>query len=361
MPPRRDVVFLGASPRPVTGGEKYNQTVIDRLRAERRVDAVTYADLPADGRGYIASNRWLLARYRRSFRRLVVVEDHFWHPRTFAFSWVARLSGARVVCMVHHLYHRLRRRPWQRWVDRVLEVIALSAAHRVVVNSQSTADDVASLGVRRSRIVIIPPGVARIPDSVGSRPELAARPLRLLAVGAVASRKGLEYLLEALATVSFPFELDLAGDPDYEPAYRSRLEERIDSLGLRDRVRFMGRLDDAQLDAAHREADVFVAPSVWEGFGMAVQDALLYGLPIVATRVGGIPELVRDGEHGLLVPPRDPAALAHALERLAADPALRAALRDRARARGVEVAWTWERVGDAFASVVAEVAVGGNR
>jgi glycosyltransferase involved in cell wall biosynthesis len=345
-----EVVFIGAAERPSTGGEKYGREVIDALARSCRVEEIGFADLPPAARGYLASNRWLLTRYAGRLGRLTIVEDHFWHPRTFAFNWFARLRGARIVVIVHHLYHRLRRRRWQRALDRWLELLALASSHRIIVNSRVTADEVVALGIPRSRIVILPPGVDRIPDATarGWRPVL-----RLLAVGNLTQRKGLDVLLEALAQVRFPFELHLVGDPDYEPEHRARLEELVAAAQLVDRVAFRGRLSPGALAEAYRSADVFVAPSRWEGFGMALLDALLHGLPVVASAVGAIPELVEHGDNGLLVPPGNPAALAAALERLAADDDLRRRMGERARARGLRAARPWRDVAaDAVAVVV---------
>ena len=351
----RGVIFIGAAVDAVTGGEKYDRAVIEGLRAERSVESITFDDVPPPARGYLASNRWLIGRYRRRFRRVVIVEDHFWHPRTFAFNWIARVGGARVVSIVHHLYHRLRPSRWQRAVGWILETVALAAAHRVVVNSRNTRDEVAALGVPRSRIVVVPPAVDRVPEPRPVGDVESERPLRLLSVANVAPRKGLEFLIEALAGVSFPFQLEVVGEPRYDASYRTTLDGLIESRKLQNRVVFAGRADDRQLDAAYRSADTFVAPSLWEGFGMAILDALLYGVPVIATRVGAIPELVEDGVHGFLVPPRDAAALAAALERLAADRPMRLRMAERARARGLELAWPWDRLQASFRSIVGAV------
>jgi glycosyltransferase involved in cell wall biosynthesis len=252
--------------------------------------------------------------------------------------------------IVHHLYYRLRPQRWQRWLDRWLEFLALAAAHRVIVNSRATAEEVAELGIPRSRMVVLPPGVDVVPPPVLREPgEL----ISLLAVGNVVPRKGLDVLLEALRDAPFDFRLDLVGDPDYDPDYRARLEALADDPRLRGRVAFLGRLTADELEQAYRSADVFVVPSRWEGFGMALLDALLYGLPVVASRVGAIPELVDDGDNGLLVPAGDPQALATALARLAGDPELRRRMGIRGRVHGLRLARPWDQVAAAAAEVVA--------
>lgn len=353
MPTPR-VLFIGAARHPITGGEKYAAVIIEHLRgAGLSVEVVTPDDLPAPiRRRPMAVNRWLLERHAGSLQEMTIIEDYSWHPRTFLFNWSARRRGAGLICVVHHVTHRLRSRLWQRLTDYLMGAAGLAVAQRVIVNSRSTSDDVARLGVRRSRISILPPAVerpARVERTSGGGG------LRLLAVGNVYPRKGLHVLVEALGAVALPFHLEVVGEADYEPDYAGRLAERIRESRLEDRIVFRGRLDGPGLDAAYRSADVFVAPSLWEGFGMAVLEALLYGLPVVATRVGAIPELIEDERNGLLVPPNDAAALAGALGRLASDPALRARLSAGARESGERRAGSWDQVGQKALELVGEL------
>ncbi|MDQ3880074.1 MAG: glycosyltransferase family 4 protein [Chloroflexota bacterium] len=349
------IVFIGAAREPLTGGEKYAAAIIEHLRGRGdTVETVTPADVPPRIRSSpLRVNRWLLSRFRRRLRGMTVIQDYSWHPRTFAFTWAARAHGTRLVCVVHHVTHRLRHGRWQRVVDGLTGRVVLTAAHRVIVNSRSTAADVASLGARRDRIVVVPPAVDAIPPEV-TRPHQRGE-VRLLAVGNVYERKGLHVLLDALADATFPFRLVIAGDADYDPAYRQRLDAAIRRYGLEDRVVLAGRADAAALDAAYRDADVFVAPSLWEGFGIALVEALLYGLPVVATSVGAIPELIDDGRNGLLVPAGETAALRLALERLAVDAALREQLSVAARRSGLAAAGTWAQVAERVAVVVDEL------
>ncbi len=132
--------------------------------------------------------------------------------------------------------------------------------------------------------------------------------------------KGHETLLESFAPLarSHPnARLVFAGEGPLE----GRLRERADALGLRDRVLFLGHRDDIERVLA--ACDIAALPSEFEGMGRVVLEAMARGLPVVATDVGGIPDLVRDGQTGILVPPRDPRALTGALGRLLDDACLR--------------------------------------
>jgi glycosyltransferase involved in cell wall biosynthesis len=179
----------------------------------------------------------------------------------------------------------------------------------------------ALLGVAPERVVTVRNGVDvdrfRTParDRAAVRAEFAipeGAPL-LLAVGALGRCKGQDLLIDALArTGSAPFALVVG-----EGGARARLEEHAASLGLAARIRFAGGRDDVR-ELLHA-ADLFVHPARWEGFGRVVAEAMAAGRPLIATRVGGIPEIVADGATGRLVEPERPDRLAHAIDELLAD------------------------------------------
>jgi glycosyltransferase involved in cell wall biosynthesis len=126
-----------------------------------------------------------------------------------------------------------------------------------------------------------------------------------------------------------PLYLLLVGGGELENAVR----EQVAGLGLESRVRFLGiRADVADI---LRASDVFVLSSRWEGNPMSVMEAMAAGLPVVSTAVGGVPELVRDGETGLLVPSEDTGALAQAIQALVDNPARRQAMGAAARQHAV--------------------------
>jgi glycosyltransferase involved in cell wall biosynthesis len=141
---------------------------------------------------------------------------------------------------------------------------------------------------------------------------------RMLFVGRLAAAKGLPILLEAVAKLEGA-TLDIAGDgPD-----RRKLEEKAQLLGLSDRVRFLGYQSQQQVRELLRRTDVFVLSSFAEGVPVVLMEAMAAGVPVVATRIAGIPELVHDEQSGLLVPPGDANSAADAIRRLLEDPDLR--------------------------------------
>ncbi len=147
----------------------------------------------------------------------------------------------------------------------------------------------------------------------------------LVFAGRLGPQKAVGVLLEALVNADGVM-LAIAGDgPE-----RGALERHVGELGLDGRVRFLGAVPRETVLRLFRAADASVLPSAWENFPHTVVEALAVGCPVIATAVGGVPEVVRDGENGLLVAPNDAAGLAAAIRRFFADAELRERLRTAA-------------------------------
>jgi glycosyltransferase involved in cell wall biosynthesis len=229
-------------------------------------------------------------------------------------------------------------RPLTRWIWR--------RADRVVAVCGSLADQ-ARQTLPDLRCSVIPNGV----DLARFRPPLRARPpgprLRCLAVARLLERNGLADLICALGLLERGhYELEIVGAGSDEAALR----ELAAGQGLADLVTFRRPLEGAALAQRYREADVFTLPPWEAAFGDVFAQALASGLPVVGSAVGGIPELVRHGRNGLLVPPRGPIALAGAIRHLAGLPALRAEM-GRCNRAEAEANLSWERVTTRYMSI----------
>ena len=244
-----------------------------------------------------------------------------------------RLSGARVVCHVHES------EPGMPRPVSALLLAPLVAAHSVIANSRDCLAWIrSSVGERvahRSRVVY--GGVDEPPSTVVASAIRRTGRRNLVVVGRLSARKGQDIAIAAAALVrrrGFDVTLSLVGDEyaGYE-AFVEELRASADAE-LPGDVVFAGFQDPTPYVA---EADVVLVPSRVEPFGLVAVEGLLLGRPVVAAGVGGLSEIIRDGETGLLVPPGDPEALADAIVRLLSDPARATALgeagRSDARAR----------------------------
>jgi glycosyltransferase involved in cell wall biosynthesis len=250
---------------------------------------------------------------------------------------VAESRRLRLVALVHHpLCAESGLTEEQATLLRDSEQTAVVAARRVVVTSRHTAGLVADLGVPAARIDVVEPGTDPAPLARGSGSET----LHLLCVAALTYRKGHGVLIDALAALkNRNWHLTCVGSLDRDPETVSVLRRRLARLGLERRVTLTGELGSAALADRYHRADVFVLATRFEGYGMALAEALARGLPVLSTRTGAVADTVPN-EAGILVPPDDPASLAQALAEVMDDPALRARLaRGARRARGLLTGW----------------------
>jgi glycosyltransferase involved in cell wall biosynthesis len=211
-------------------------------------------------------------------------------------------------------------------------------------------------GVATERLVTVPEGIDLSLWQPTADPtalvdlDAARDPFTVLCVARQYPRKRVVDLIDAFAVVTAReprARLVIIGDGPEHAALQRRLQDR----GLQAQVRLLGALqEDAEVRRWYTRASVFCLPSEQEGFGIVFLEAMASGLPVVTTTSAAIPEVVPDGEAGLLVPPRDPDALAQALLRLMQDPDLRARLRECGR-RHVRQ-YSWDRVADRFLEAV---------
>jgi glycosyltransferase involved in cell wall biosynthesis len=234
---------------------------------------------------------------------------------------------------------------------RETERAALAAAARVVVTSEATARIVmADYDIPSQRISVVAPGSDPVAPAPGSNDGV----IRLLTVGSIVPVKGYDLLIAAVATLTdMPWRLTIAGDRSRNLAAAAQLDADIEAQGLGERVAVLGAVPPERIIELFLASDVFVLASRFEGYGMALAEAIAHGLPVVSTMAGAIPQTVPAGT-GLLVPPNDAAALAQALRRLIGDPAERRRLATNARAAAVRLP-TWQDSARLFASAVEMV------
>jgi D-inositol-3-phosphate glycosyltransferase len=227
-----------------------------------------------------------------------------------------------------------------------LESLVGVAAQRVIAVSGEEVFELVRMGVDRSRISLVPFAVDVDRFRPDGRPERSGRRRRLLAIGDMVPHSGFHTAISALAQVP-DAELVLAGrsrhtDPREDPEVR-RLVHHARRLGVARRVSLIGPVDRARMPAVLHSADVLVCPQWYEPVGATALQAMACGVPVVASAVGALSDLVVDDVTGLLVPPRDPRALGNELRELLPDRTrcqmYSIAGADRARAR-----YSWDRI-----------------
>ena len=315
-----------------TGGYEYDRQLVRALLARGVPTELTALDAtyPAPTSGARAHAARLLASLPTD---AVVLVDGlaFGAMPEEAAREAARL---RLVALVHHPLAEetgLAQDAARRLRDS--EMRALESARLVVVTSAATARLLSSYRVPADRIVVVEPGTHPAPLATGSD---GTSGVELLCVATLIPRKGHDLLVRALAPLRhFPWRLTCLGSTELHPDTTATVRATIDELGLADRIELAGSVDAALVAEHYKHADVLVMPTYYEGYGMAVAEALARGLPVVSTSTGAIPDMVGAGA-GILVPAGNLDALTDALRAVMQDPALRTRLRagaQRARLR----------------------------
>lgn len=268
------------------------------------------------------------------------LHSYFFYERTLFALVASHLLGVPrgVSCYADHMLQ-----------DYPLKVVPLhlQTCDVIVATSRRIRGELEALNGRPLPAILVKPNAIDTSSfPVSERRRAADAPLRLVCVSRIDPKKGLEYLIDAVRLLQdrgLAVEAHILGAPNsHLPeslAYAEALHARVARLGLNGTVHFLGQRASRQVQAALQDAHVFVAPFVElpsgdkDGIPTAVLEAMAAGCVIVATTVGSIDEVIEDGREGLLVPQRDAAALAAAVERLAGDEALAARLRSSASIR----------------------------
>ncbi len=307
-PPERRAYPVTAVPRSLPPGARHVRgAAVVRERARRADVVYTTGMFGRSFAGATAARRPYLLKltadpaFERARRRGIVAGD------------VDAFQGARRDLRVATL--------------RFARDVELRRAAHVFCPSEYLRTLTMTWGVPAARVSVLPNPAPRLPE-LASREELrrdfGMNGMTLAFAGRLTAQKSLGLALEAVAAVD-GVSLVIAGDGEREPIERRRRE-----LGLGDRVRFLGALPRHRVLELFRAADASILSSSWENFPHSVVEALAVGTPVISTAVGGVAEVVHDGENGLLVPSGDGEALAAAVRRYVSDDALRERLRGAA-------------------------------
>ena len=203
----------------------------------------------------------------------------------------------------------------------------LKEFQKIVCVSEFVRQDLMARGFSPEQLVTVPNGIDMPPEMETSDDNF------ILFVGRLVGTKGLPYLLKAMKTVDSKLVI-CGGGPDLD-----KLQRMAGKLGLKDKVKFPGRVSEQEKHKLFSSCSLFVLPSIYESFGIAAAEAMSYGKPVVASNVGGLPEVVKGG--GMLANPKDPEDLAKQITHLLNDPEKRKLL--GIKAKELASGYTWDR------------------
>lgn len=366
---RAAVIVLGPGRAAVSGVS----THVNLLLGSRLADDfdLVYFQVGSEGRDEGPIARWLRLLASPFALALAILARHaaivhvntslnrraYW--RDLAYLAVAKCCGARVLYQVHGgalpqdflLVHPPLRAAsrlataFLRATLRVPDVIVVLAQCELAAYRRF---------VPQQNVAVVPNGIDCRPfDPIPTARSVPEQPLRLLYIGRIAREKGLYEILQGMRLANelgVDVRLTVAGKGSEE----ARLARYARALGLGERVCFIGPVFGADKVKLLGGCDLFMLPSYAEGLPYALLESMAAGVPVIATPVGAIPDVVADGTHGLLVPPRDGRAIAHALATLCADRE-RLAWMSRACRRRIRAAYSVDRVANELGLTYAEL------
>jgi glycosyltransferase involved in cell wall biosynthesis len=330
----------------ISGGYAYDRRMVQGLREAGHIVEVVELDgrhpLPDEEAKASAREAWL--SLSDDMRPVI---DGLGLP---AFADLADALAMRAIGLIHHptaLEHGLPEA--DRAALRDIERRLFPQLPKVIVTSPSSGERLqAEFGVASNRITAVVPGTDDAPRSTGSGGPGCA----ILSVGTLVPRKGHDVLLRALARLfDLDWSLTIVGSAARDPAHAHGLHALAEELGIATRVYFAGEIDDTELERLWRGADLFALATQWEGYGMAVAEALKRGLP-VAVSSGGAAGVLVPHEAGVVCPPGDHDGLSKAMRRLICDADLRRSMTDPAWEAG-RLLPDWATQIRAFAAALA--------
>ncbi len=295
---------------------------------------------------YIISGFFKCIRISRQWRP-DVIHAHWPFPHAYIALGAAKIFGIPLVLNFHGAELLLIRK--KKWVKPLLN-FAIEQAQAIFANSSFTAGKIKA--IRNVDIEWSPYGTTLCRDNTQSipQPHSVKDKFKILFVGRHIERKGICYLIEASKFLpANRFEIRIVGTGDLTAQLKNQLAELDSTNPEHCPVVFTGKLSTEELENEYRTANVFTLPAIvdhkgdTEGLGVVLIEAMELGLPIVASDVGGIPDVVVDGDSGILVPEKNPKALANAFKRLADSSAFTQSLLYGAR-RHIAEHFTWDGI-----------------
>lgn len=311
----------------VTGGQKYNVWFADAL--SRHLNAEVISNEPR-AYGYHPFEKLLDSFYELRWLGKCHNSDYILFPdtsygRLFLLALFTRLKkGCRSLVIIHHFPY-LNESGVKKVVEFIKQYLFYALIKEIVTPNRYTLDMAHGLYPHKG-ITLIP-----LPFELVYSPSTRYTVGEYLYVGTIEKRKGLSFLLDALGLVdkesTHKFNLHIVGKVIDESYYLS-LKRQAGKLGIGNNVHFYGRVSPAKLVDLYKKAEIFTFPSLLEGFGMVLVEAMSHGVPVIAFNNSAMPYTIRDGVNGLLARNKSPESMAEQIMRLSGNKELRQALQE---------------------------------
>ena len=284
-----------------TGGQKYDLHFISKLK-ELHENIVFLSDEKFKYKPSIAFyyNIIYLLSIKIFLKTDIFITNSRMYPRLFLFIKILKLCNRKAQFMViHHHYHFKTKSGLKRSINKFLEINFLKMFEQIIIPSPYVKEVTEKI-LPKKKIIFLEIGFKKNKTDIKNK----SINKNLIYVGTIEKRKGLHLLIEALRNVNQAYRLSLIGKYDEQDDYYLSLVGKIKDYGLEENVIFTGRLSDEELKNKYMDASVFVLPSLHEGYGMVMVEAMQYGLPVIAFNNSAMPYLIVDNYNGLLLEDR---------------------------------------------------------
>ncbi len=329
------VLMISSNFKPLTiGGVIYNYKLYKYLEYRvQKIEAVTLDDTPFKFKfGFVLRNIWFLIKILKIKKEtLVIIEDSARSSDLFFCNLILSnvfKKNIKIIPLVYHTYFRQSNNTIKSTMESFFESLLLKNSDAIIVIREYKKNEVQNVLRFNKKILVAPPGLDRSKYIPKIKIELLRETINLLFVGSVRPIKDIKTLLMAVNILITDYrfsniKLDIVGDIEEDKEYAKRMIEYVQEERIERNIQFHGRVNGKKLSWFYSNADIFVFPSLWEGFGMVLVEAMYNKLPIIATNVGPIPYIVKDKECGILFPPKAHKKLADAILQLINSPELR--------------------------------------
>jgi glycosyltransferase involved in cell wall biosynthesis len=358
MPKGIKVFYAGCNYKEITtGGQRRISEVLKYLEKKgMEVKFLETQDRPAPliRKNFLLTNLWYIRITSKLIEEdnCILIEDYSQRFYLFMFNiFVGFNKKIKLVGLVNAFYFSYRKSTLKNLIDRMVSILFLKHLDMVIVSGEAVARQVLDMNIPSHKVKVCYPALREEFIKNVERPMIKSRDkIQLLFVGSIHPRKGLENLLQSLKFLNAQnLKLTIVGNTDNVPEYTKRLFKIINTLDIADRVDFVGQINDTKkLMEIYKSSDIFVLPSEEDPSPIALVEAMCFGLPIIATNVGGIPEWLEDGVNGILVPPKNSQVLANAILKLIQDIYLREKMGQKGYEKSFWFKRTWEDVGKEY-------------
>lgn len=323
--------MIGLVEEPSTGGEIFNHKVYKYLKSSGvKVYSISipreWKLIPLPIRLLISNFRILAEVTKLRLSSAIIYEDCYSYPRLFLTNWWAVRKDFKIVMLMQislNVQHRLFKTSYLRKINLFLLNYFLKYGDLYLANSVNSKSELQHLGCDSNKIELVGCGFdfQRLKEKPKFNKIPSSENIQIIYVGNIQTRKGVYQLVKAVSKLTdLNFLLNIVGSYAIDPGYYNRIKSFVMNNNLEQKISFLGRVSDDSLKKIYEDSDIFILPSLHETFGIVLLEAMSFGLPIVATDVGAIPELVSDDENGVLVRPDDPYSLANAMRQLMLSP-----------------------------------------